>query len=272
MTNNKVIVINHFKRPRCSRMCLNHISFCNGVKDYTVISYVEPGHDEVLKTVNDQKYKDSFKEHIIIVNDVVKGGTENQRQSMAHGFELSDYIIFIEDDLLLWRDSLEYHEYCCQRFEKDKDVFNVTLLNNFFENINPYIYMYTIGKRRRLSPAGWGTWRDRFERINELELWTKDKTISMDVHIGQNISGNEIYPKISRIQNIGSHGQFVRNKHWHVFQQFCIIWAKSYEFLVVDKTPWCFPWENDLLLKYSKDDREHENTISKILEKFAPVW
>lgn len=269
MKNNKVIVTNHCRRPRTSRMCLNHLTMCAGIGDYTVLSYVEPGNKGVIDAVNDEKYHKSFKEHIVVINDEVKGGTENERISMTHGFSLSDYIVFIEDDLLLWRDSLEFHEHCAERFYEDKDVFNITLLNNVFENLNPYIYMYGIGKRRRFSPAGFGIWRDRFEKINELELWTKDKKTSMDVLIGQNICGNEIHPKISRIQNIGATGQFVKNKHWHVFQQFCLIWAKSYEYLLIDKGPWVFDWENEELAKYTPEDRQHEETIKNILRKFT---
>lgn len=269
MKNNKVIVTNHCRRPRTSRMCLNHIGFASGAKDYTVISYVEPGNKEVLKAVEDSRYKQEFKEHIVVVNDVVKGCTENERISLEHGFSLSDYVIFIEDDLLIWRDSLEFHEYCAEKFYGDKDIFNITLLNNCFENLNPYIFMYGIGKRRKFSPAAFGIWRDRFETINQLDLWNKDKKVSLDVHIGQNITGNEIYPKISRVQNIGCNGQFVNNKHWHLFHQFCVVWAKSYEFLVIDKSDWVFDWQNELLAKYLKEDIVHEDAVKAILKKYV---
>ncbi len=269
MKNNKVIVVNHCRRPRTSRMCLNHLTFCSGIKDYTVLSYCEPGNNELIALIQEQRYSDAFKEHIVVLNDTVKGGTENQRQSLSHGFELSDYVIFVEDDILFWRDALEYHEFCSKRFYEDKDVFNITLVNNSFGNLNPYIYMYSISKRRQFSVAGLGLWKDRFDRIGELGLWDKDRKISMDCHIGQNICGNEIYPKISRCQNIGAHGQYVVSKHWHVFKQYCVIWAESYKNLVIDKTPWVFDWENELLAKYGKESREAEEEVKTILRKYG---
>ncbi len=270
MQNKKVIVVNHYRRPRTSTMCLNHLGMCNGIKDYIVISYVEPENQDVINVVKDKRYVDMFGEHIVVVNDTLKGGTENERISLTHGFDLSDYVIFVEDDLLLYKDSLEFHEYCCQKFYEDKDVFNITLLNVSFGNLNPYIYMYGIGKRRQFSPAGFGIWRDRFDRINDMKLWDFDRKVSMDCHIGQNIHGNEIYPKISRIQNIGAmKGMYTRNKHWHLFNQFCIIWARSYETLLIDKQDWCFDWDNDILHGCTKDERDAGIMAMKALEKYA---
>lgn len=272
MKNNKVIVVNHYRRPRTSTMCLNHLGMCNNIKDYTVISYVEPENQDVINVVQDQKYKSLFKEHIIVVNDKVLGCTENEHISLTHGFSLSDYVIFVEDDLLFYKDALEFHEYGCERFYKDKDIFNITLLNVSYGNINPYIYMYGIGKRRLFSPAGFGIWADRFQQISDLDLWNKDSKISMDCHIGRNIHGNEIFPKISRIQNIGAmKGTFTRNKHWHLFNQFCGIWAKTYENLIVDKQDWCFDWNNPVLANCTKEDREAGLSAKKALEKFTKV-
>lgn len=94
----------------------------------------------------------------------------------------------------------------------------------------------------------------------------------MDCHIGRNIHGNEIFPKISRIQNIGAmKGTFTKNKHWHLFNQFCGIWAKTYENLIVDKQDWCFDWNNSVLTNCNKEDREAGLSAKKALEKFTKV-
>ncbi len=85
-------------------------------------------------------------------------------------------------------------------------MFSVTSYNRRLEAADPSDY-HKVSLRRWFHPWGWGTWRDRWETFSGT-LYTSPTTWDVLLNIvhcvgGMNDRCHEVYPELSRSQNIG---------------------------------------------------------------------
>ena len=99
----KIVSMTASHRPNYTRQVIDSFSHCYNVSQYKLVVFVEPILDEVInifKNIN-------FCEVELNVNERRLGHTLNAYKSLSRGFELSDYVIRIEDDTLLAKDFLK---------------------------------------------------------------------------------------------------------------------------------------------------------------------
>lgn len=197
-----IITSTHYNRPACTSKMIDYLSRCEGIDDYLVCFFVEPGCKDVLNIINECGLKKE-----VVVNDTLKGCWSNKKQAVEYGFSRADYVIHVEDDILLSQDALKYFEWCRKTYINAEDIFSVTAFHRFnreqFFNTKcqccgvPTSY-YEIERRRSYSPWGWATWKNRWEEFQN--DWN-----GHDAELELKFRGNrfEVFPTLSRCQNIG---------------------------------------------------------------------
>ncbi len=236
MNDAKVVCTAAYNRPQYFRKVLNALSRCTGIEDYIIVPCVEPGNEEIRTLVETI----SFAECRPVFNPRRLGFNANIRQAFSKGFELADFVILVEDDILCSKDALLYFEHCRQRYQNDDNVLSVTGYNRSREcSVESH---HEIRRRQWFVPWSSAFWKDRWRMI--APGWPRRRHgISWDVRINnqfcQSQGFREIYPLLSRAQNIGAEGGAnVPSAQWHAQHQHVPFWAED-----ADVQPGKF-WEN----------------------------
>lgn len=215
----KIIASCHYNRPFYSKQCFEHLSKCKGIENYTMVIGVEPGNQEVIDLCRGINFCD----YLLQINETRLGCNKNIGATMGRAFNWADYVIMVEDDILLSPDALQYFEQmeCC----KADDIGFITgynKLNYLTENT------HKVSKRRWYHPWLWATWRDRFHYFTQKGAWSVDEP-SWDYWVND-VKYSEIYPELSRSQNIGAElGVHVPNAQWHRENHYLEYWAGQVE-------------------------------------------
>jgi hypothetical protein len=212
----KIITITASHRPPYTQRVIDSLALCHGVSSYKLVAFVEPISQHVINIFK----KISFCDVELHVNDARLGHTLNAHKSLSRGFELSDYVIRIEDDTLLAKDFLKFHEFCSEKFKNEKDsIFSISA-GHYHEAGRTYRpeELSSFTTRAGFSNQGWGTWSDRWlEKNGAAEIWEFPETIFGSYYnVNYRYGGwdalmenthrkdrNEIIPIISRVKNIG---------------------------------------------------------------------
>ena len=132
-----------------------------------------------------------------------------------------DFVLMIEDDIVISDDALQYIEWAAGKYKDDPSVRTIGLWGHDDGIGNPGSPVsekdYGMAMRQNYFTCwGWGTWRDRYNEMNE--TWTTgddSHDTSWDVivssHLGERV---EILPAISRAYNCGEHGGTHRGRAW----------------------------------------------------------
>lgn len=234
----KIITMTHFNRPLYTDMCLNALERCDGVAEYELIAYVEPSDTKVGQILESYKARGNLRLDIVY-NKERRYNSLNIMTAMKHGFLLSDYVIHVEDDIILAKDALSFFEWGKdQRTDKIVNVCGYTRRASdkdckVWENYHKAV------TRRWFVPWGWATWKDMFEKMCEMKLWNDDP--GFDVNINHKMQGYEIFPWISRTQNVGGLSGFhVESARWHYENHFTPVWIESFAMIkhYLPETQW----------------------------------
>jgi hypothetical protein len=232
----KVITMTHFNRPKYSHLAMKWLSRCRGVSDYKIVCYLE--HSDIMRQMKNVIYSHSANLDIQVVECGNRlGNSKNTQAALYHGFSIADYVIHVEDDILLYPDALEYFEYCGKKFKQEKEVVNICSFVRLLNHVCPLENSNLMRTRRWFIPWGWATWKDRFDRMVELDVF--NDLPGFDNNINTMLNGLEVHPLISRSQNIGaSNGCHVESEVWHLNNHYTPIWMESYKFVPNLKTEW----------------------------------
>ena len=123
-------------------------------------------------------------ENIGLANSVINGVTKVTQQH--------DRVIVLEDDIVTSPNFLSYMNKALNYYINHKNVFSITGFNHSPIKMKiPKYYRHDVFLNPRASSWGWGTWRDRWEKVD----WdVKDYfNLYMDnsFKISYNISGND---------------------------------------------------------------------------------
>lgn len=193
----KLITSTHYNRPNCTKEMIYYLSNCERVNEYHVIFFIEPGCKEVAKLIEECSLNKT-----IHYNTSLLGCWVNKKQALDIGFESSDYIIHLEDDVLLSRDALLYFEWAKRFIDLSNDpVATVTAYNRFDQK--DYIESYaTPSKARKRAWYNSTAWAIHKPIYNLLNNWTgEDRDLMRQLHQEKNMF--ELYPCLSRANNIG---------------------------------------------------------------------
>jgi hypothetical protein len=224
MSNGKAICTVVYNRPLYFRRVLESLSRCVGIQQYVLVACVEPGNDETQTLVE----AIDFMECRTIFNPRWLGFNANIYQAFGAAFELADFVILMEDDVLLAKDALAYYEFCRERYRDDQGVLSVTG-HNRSTNCPSQSY-HEVLRRRWFVPWGCAFWKDRWQML--AAGWHRHQRTSWDVRINnrftQRLQLFEIYPRLSRVQNIGAEGGAnVPSAEWHHQHQHVPFWAED---------------------------------------------
>ncbi len=222
MNINKVISSTQFNRPEYTKRMLSGLKNCNGIEDYLLVISLDKSSDEVLEMCSKVDFCDS----ILILNDPKLGCNKNTENALNNGFLYSDYVIHVEDDILLSKSSLELFENLC-KYKRD-DIFSISLYNRLDKEDVSEEDKKVVLLKNQFVPWGFALWRESFEKIkhcfecNEVyKSW--DWQISDFVH--QNNMAN-IFTMFSRVDNIGAeNGVHVPSAEWHYDNHRVPYWA-----------------------------------------------
>ena len=217
----KVITMPVWGRPQYAFKALESLSHCAGIEHYLLLIHIDGAcHQDMKKLACSVE----FCERIVVEHGEKLGCNGNTRHALAHGFKESNFVIHVEEDVVLAPDTLRWFEWANQ-FGSDADIFTVNAWRHDVGWLpesgspKPADEDQKASKIPFFNCWGWATWIDRWREIDA--GWTNgtDLSLSWDVKVSE-IRGNRmgIQPHISRAMNIGSGGGVHRGDclltHW----------------------------------------------------------
>ena len=206
----KVITLLFWKRPKYVRQVLDHLSQCRGIDAYHLVVHLD---GPANKAVRELCHAIKFAPHETRQFHQNHGCNQCTRTVLRRGFDLSDYVIHVEEDVLLAPDALQYFEWARQ-FGPDKTLLNVSGIRHptgwLFEH-GHFPDGQAIEQKAKRSGGftcwGWATWKDRWQELDKIWSTEPDRKLSWDVRIEQYRRQHklaELMPLVSRVQNIGA--------------------------------------------------------------------
>ena len=164
----------------------------------------------------------------IEINYTPIGCNRNTLTAIQRAFDskYSSYIIHLEDDTPISKDSLQYYKYLFEKYENDENVYSITGYNKteFINEEDAYKFV----PQKFFCAWGCAFWSEKWKIIKDnwiKHLSPRNGGISWDTHLNNSLfSGGkrltQIKPLISRIQNIGdTNGTYVSDAIWHFYHQ-----------------------------------------------------
>ncbi len=250
MNYKKVITISAYDRPIYLARTMDALSRCYGIQDYKLHCFVDLSSEQ--ETIHDVCIDIRIRCGLnldITFNDTRVDCNTNIYDCLYWGFEQTDYLIHIEDDIVLAKDALLYFEQCGKTYEKDQDILTVSAYNNgelayketHTDEFKPSLS--AVYRQNNFAPWGWATWKDRWEEIKEnwqfgFDARYKDGKMILppgcgwDVNMEKAILGDRkrICPACPRCKNIGRlQGRHMSPEHfdrWQTMER----WANDFEF------------------------------------------
>lgn len=214
-----VITMTLYRRPAYTRQVLDRLRHCRGIDKYQVLIFCEPEFPEVIEIAETWQFPNKQ----VHVNDCVLGSTTNTHQALRAGFKQAEFVIIVEDDILLAPDALRWFEFCRSKFRHDRSIFSAGGYNRREVPRELYSAYY---RTQWFTPWGWGTWKDRFEEMSR--GWGFNADVSWDWIVNHKLRGQrcEIVPHLARTQNIGGElGTYCPESQWHRENQFNEFWS-----------------------------------------------
>lgn len=226
----KSLSISLFNRFEYTKTLFEYLAKCINIEDYKIIISCEPVDYMV-------EFAKEFlpNQTTVYKNNVILGCQANIFMSIERGFSLGgNFHIHLEDDTIPGKDFLQYCEWANRKFEKDQEIFSVSGYVNSNNKMKNCWDVKTdninlTGKRKHFTPWGWGIWRDRWQEVKAGWDFGYNNG-GWDVNMANNLRKDryEIYPKISRIQNIGAlNGVHVKDAEWHNRNHYNEYWIET---------------------------------------------
>jgi hypothetical protein len=211
-TLRKAVFLTAADRPEYFKQAMDSWSKVRWHDDYTFILRIEP--TEKLEQM--VEIADSFTAFPIQlhVNSQRLGAPVHPWVAFEEAFSVMfrDYVVSVEDDLLVSDDFLEYHRWASHEYYHDKEIATVSSFSA--HGSNPHL----VERRTGFASWGFGTWWDRWEDYIS-ETWDDNYSTfnefpgnqagwdwNLNTRVLPRLGKKTIFPEVSRIQNIGVHG------------------------------------------------------------------
>jgi hypothetical protein len=205
------ISLSWWRRPEYSKRTLDALKSCPGFYDCPVYLSLD-GHGEQKDLAN---YAGQAIHNLtrLTLHGPNIGANANIRAAVGSAFQDgADFVVHVEDDILVSPDSIRLMRWMAEKFEADKSVLTCALWRpGDAESMGLYDRVCTpdehlsVTRDRRFTCWGWGTWKDRWSEIDAKWPTGGDFGESWDHAIHFRIRGDrvQISPLVSRAQNIG---------------------------------------------------------------------
>jgi hypothetical protein len=220
MASRKIITLSLYNRPGYTVKVLDSLQRCEGIKDYVIVPIIDKqegtNNQEFMRAILLKFAKSGLPVDLPRFHEDNVGCNANIYTCLNIGFQFTDFLIHVEDDIVLAKDALKYFEWADKQYKDDKEVFTVDAYNN--EQHDTFPSAYEIKRSQSFKPWGWGTWVDRWEGIKDrwqfgFEPRRENGQIvfeggGWDVCMKKLLRGDRyrIYPRIARCLNIGAIG------------------------------------------------------------------
>lgn len=210
MTDEHVITMCMWRRPKYSLHVLSRLLQCHGIEKYTVVVHLDgPENPDVTAIL--RAHRGAFKNLVVVQNKDHIGCNENTKRALAHGMVISDYVIHIEDDVVPAHDALRLLEWA-RDVPKKEPVYSATMWRHPDgwlpeKGGEPTQGMEGVCKYSTgMWIWGWATWREKWNKMSACWTTGDDRSASWDdwlcAHLPKPILN--IAPMISRSNNIGA--------------------------------------------------------------------
>ncbi len=222
----------HYNRPEYTRRSLEALSKCEGIREYVVCLFQDgqrglPTREmREVKRLLDAIYRDGPTNGVAWWGPAVehRGVNRATKAVLDEGFiaNSADFVIHVEDDVLLAPDALRFFEHCAETYKDDPEVFSITAYNRQRER-PPEDRWHCVERRSWYHGWGWGTWRNRYDEFKDELVAGGGET--WDVHLHKRVMHRpgprvEVHPTLSRSQNIGVKSSLHRfTPEWHAENQ-----------------------------------------------------
>lgn len=207
---NKLITMTAYRRPEYTGQVLDALARCEGVEDWRLAAFIEPGPQEVMDAFL------KFSACPVEIHHNVKrlGLNRNAYQALWHARDY-DAVLHLEDDTLLAPDALTYYDWALQHFADAKNIFTVAGYNKV-DTAPPRSSWHEVDYRKWFTCWAWATWRNRLCEM--IGGWSFGNPRSFAWHLNSVVRDNrmEVFPRLSRVQNIGlENGENKRSVAWY---------------------------------------------------------
>jgi hypothetical protein len=260
----KTIILIVFNRPDKTKQTLVALKNINKIEQFNLIVIRQEGSEEVKRLIDDISWAH-------VTHHVTKFDKEssvkyrinfNVRSGIASAFENihCNYVVVLEDDILLGYDFLHFCDVMHERYAEDPKF---RAINAFSKEPHKKIMLWSYGKFRYGVGKGWSISRDSWQKLEN--YWE----LGIDEHFdylieGWTREGFVIMPHCSRSLDIGwgedsSHGpkdEF--HEHW-VAMRGSWVGCDTFpieEYKEVDRLP--FSWREDCV--------PYEESFTQLLE------
>lgn len=206
----KLITMTACWRPSYTARVLRALLSCRGLEDYGILVYQDAPPEEPAPGVREgflataEILKNARRELDLqhVPHPFHLGCNANTLAVLDAGFRHVDYLIHLEDDVLLAPDALAYFDWAGRHYREHLRVWSVSAYSR--DAYNP-AWRHLLRTRLHFTPWGWATWRERWARVRpSLEAVHE---LTWDCQLIRRVCGEfqlrEVYPSLSRSQNIG---------------------------------------------------------------------
>jgi hypothetical protein len=225
------IVMPTYNRPDYLLKVLAALSECENLNKFKIITSEEPNEEVSKVWDNVNLFECEVERH---KNPERFGCTKNIFSALNLGFEQSDKVIVLEDDIVPSKDFLNFFLWAFEEYKDDKNVFGISTYQLIREKLDENLLDKAV-KLNLFNPWGWGLWKDSFDEIKTFtgETFLAQSATSWDILLFNKVitqlKYNFIFPKIGRTQNIGEHGTYVPSAEWQRANVFTPFNASSYD-------------------------------------------
>lgn len=212
----KAVAFTAYNRVGYLARVLNSWKTVRGLDDWFFYFSVDPSprSDAIVNLFTQFAHDMGLSKYQIVVNDRKKGVLHHPWVVFDHLFSNGfDFVVRVEDDLLVSDDFLEYMEWSRTEFRDEKDIAAVV---GYISDVNGGTNEVII--RPKFSPWNWGIWKDRWETYIR-DTWDHDYSTfngrpglqsgwdwNLDTRVLPSLGKSCVYPAHSRVQNIGQMG------------------------------------------------------------------
>lgn len=211
-----VITMCVWKRPEVLRKTLHAMERVDHIGNYRLVVFCDGGGGSTGYAVREMVRKIEFAETEVHHSRTNLGCNTSTRKALARGFELSDFVIHIEEDIVMAPDSLLFMEWAKTACNLP-EVWTVSLWRHPSGWLHQYGKPFPIGERIQTKAQrhggmwiwGWATWRDRWDVMNANWTGGTDHTLSWDTcltRLRHSLGKVAVCPLVSRAQNVGEGG------------------------------------------------------------------
>jgi hypothetical protein len=227
----KLLAIQCFVKHDTLKVLLNYLSQCVDRENYSVVFAIDSCVDMpyenrdhwyennaiVNELLNDYKNQKYHKETIIIKNKNNHGPFVTCYNLISYCMNMSDFIIFLEDDMLLSKDALIFYQKSYEFLKDNAELFAISTTS--VTNSTDKKDLYKLQKCNWVGSSEFAVTKKTWEKYGYLR---GNKTAG-DVDFGYACRNNNMYtfsPLVSRARRIGfyhndSYSSYYHNKFYN---------------------------------------------------------